>query len=332
VVPAAGPLDRRLTMAAPLVSVIIPTYQRPGLVQRAVRSVLAQSVTDIEVIVVVDGRDEETCRALEAIGDARVVVHVPEHHLGNAGARNAGVERARADWVAFLDDDDAWLPRKLERQLPVATAATGALPIVSCRVRVRLGQSSAIWPRRLPRDGEDWSEYFFCRRTPFTGEGMITMTSILTARRLLVDVPFAALPRHVDPDWVMRATRRPDVVVRFVDDPEPLVEWYMDHDRPRIWTRPDWQVSLAWARNNRGLFSRRGYAAFLLHVVGSSAAAQHVWSAFPRLLAEAVREGQPAAVDIASHIANFILPAGLQRGVAGWYGRRAIRRTGDRTA
>jgi glycosyltransferase involved in cell wall biosynthesis len=319
-------------MAPPLVSVVIPTYQRPGLVQRAVRSVLEQTVHDLEAIVVVDGRDEETSRALEAIADPRVVIHVPERHLGNAGARNAGVALARAHWVAFLDDDDAWLPPKLERQLPVAQATTGALPIVSCRVLVRRGASRAVWPRRLPRDGEDWSEYFFCRRTPFTGEGMITMTSILTARRLLAEVPFAALPRHVDPDWVMRAARRPDVVVRFVEDPDPLVEWYMDIDRPRIWTRPDWQASLAWCRDNRALFSRRGYAAFVLHVAGSSAAAQHAWSAFPLLLWEAFREGRPALVDVASHVANFALPAAVQRRVAEWYGRRAAARAGNAAA
>jgi len=312
-------------MHIPLISVVVPTFQRPHLVLRAVRSVLDQTLRNLEVIVVVDGRDDATRESLGSVSDPRLVVHVPARHLGNADARNAGVALARAEWVAFLDDDDAWLPAKLERQLPMALASPAALPIVSCRVLVRREGGTTVWPRRLPRPGEDWSEYFFCRRTPFTGEGMITMTSILTARRLLLDVPFAPLPRHVDPDWVLRATRRPDVVVTFVPDTEPLVEWYMEHDRPRITTRPDWRASLAWCRDNRTLFSDRGYAAFLLHVVGSSAAAQHVWHAFPLLLREAFRDGRPAGVDVASHVANFSIPAALQRRVATWYGRRTTR-------
>lgn len=309
-------------MTAPAVSVVLPTYQRPDLVRQAVRSVLDQTFADLEVVVVVDGRDDASVAALGRESDPRLRVHVPDRHLGNADARNAGVALARARWIAFLDDDDAWLPRKLERQLPVALASTATHPIVSCRVLVRGSGHEAIWPRRLPAPGEDWSEYFFCRRTPFTGEGMITMTSILTTTSLLREVPFATgLARHVDPDWTLRATRRPDVAVHFAAPDEPLVVWNMEHDRPRITTRRNWRESLAWCRANRGLFSRRGYAAFLLHVVGSNAAAQHAWSAFPALLAEAIRDGRPAPVDIASHVANFALPATVQRRIAGWYAR-----------
>jgi glycosyltransferase involved in cell wall biosynthesis len=308
----------------PAVSVVIPTYHRPDLVLRAVRSVLEQTLADFELIVVVDGRDTATSQALGAIRDARLSVFVPDRHLGNADARNAGIARARAPWVAFLDDDDAWLPSKLERQLPVAQRAQCARPIVSCRVLVRSQPGDMIWPRRLPRPGEDWSEYFFCRRTPFTGEGMITMTSILTSRALLLEVPFASgLTRHVDPDWVLRASLVPGVCVEFVPESEPLVVWYMEHNRPRITTRPDWTASLHWCRENRRLFSARGYAAFVLHVAGSNAAAQHEWRAFTLLLREAFATGRPAPVDVASHIANFCLPSRVQRRVAAWYGRWA---------
>jgi glycosyltransferase involved in cell wall biosynthesis len=313
--------------ACPAVSVVIPTYRRPDLVSRAVTSVLDQTMDDLEVIVVVDGRDDATCAALNAITDSRLRVHVPDRHLGNADARNAGIALARAAWVAFLDDDDAWFPTKLERQLPIAERASCAIPIVSCRVLVRSRAGDMIWPRRLPHAGENWSEYFFCRRTPFTGEGMVTMTSILTSRALLVDVPFTGgLPRHVDPDWMLRAVRLPGVSVEFVPDPEPLVVWYMEHDRPRITTQPDAAASYDWCRRNRHLFSRRGYAAFLLHVVGSNAAAQRKWTAFPRLLGDAFANGRPAPVDVVSHIANFILPAALQRRVAVWYARVASSR------
>jgi glycosyltransferase involved in cell wall biosynthesis len=310
----------------PAVSVVIPTFERPQLVVQAVRSVLQQTFTDLEVIVVVDGRDDATRMSLGTIRDGRLRVHVPEDHLGNAEARNVGVSLARSPWIAFLDDDDIWLPPKLERQLPVAIGAPCEHPIVSCHFRVRGQFGEVVWPRRLPREGEDLSEYFFCRRTPFTGEGMIIMPSILTTTALVRAVPFSrGLSRHVDPDWLLRANRHPGTCICFVPDEEPLVVWNAEPDRPRITTRRDWKASLEWCRRNRELFSPRGYAAFVLHVVGSNAAAQHAWRAFPMLLGESTRHGSPAPVDVASHIANFCLPATLQRRVAAWYGRRVAR-------
>lgn len=309
-------------VTGPLVSIVIPTHHRPDLVLRAVRSVLDQTLADFEIIVVVDGRDAATCGTLEAIDDPRLTMHLPDRHLGNADARNEGIVRARARWVAFLDDDDAWLPEKLERQLAVAEHAPCACPIVTCRLIARSVPGDMIWPRRRPGPGEDWSEYFFCRRTPFAGEGMITTSSILTSRALLVDVPFASgLTRHVDPDWLLRAVRRPDVCVEFVPDDAPLVVWYVEHGRPRVTTQRDWVASYEWCRENRRLFSKRGYAAFLLHVVGYNAAAQHQWRAFPLLLREAFANGHPAPVDLASYMANFSCPAAVQRRLAVWYAR-----------
>jgi glycosyltransferase involved in cell wall biosynthesis len=306
----------------PLVSVVLPTYHRPDLVLRAVHSVLDQTLKDLEVIVVVDGRDPPTVQALSSIDDVRLSVHVPDRHLGNADARNTGVTLARAPWVAFLDDDDTWHPAKLERQVPLAEHAPCASPIVTCRILARDERGDMVWPRRVPAPGEDWSEYLFCRRTPFTGEGIVTTSSILTSRTLLLELPFTSgLVRQVDPDWLLRAVRLPGVCVEFVPDREPLVVWYLEHGRPRVTTRTGWADSYDWCRRNRVLFSARGYAAFVLHVVGSQAAAQHEWRAFPVLLREAFAGGRPAPVDVASHIANFALPATVQRSVAIWYAR-----------
>ncbi len=307
----------------PVVSVVIPTYERPELVPRAVESALAQTVAGIEVIVVVDGRDEATCSVLRTIEDPRLRVHVPDRRLGNADARNAGVGLARADWVAFLDDDDEWLPGKIEAQLGVARRSADVFPIVACRFTARDERGEFVWPRRLPDEHEPLSEYFFCRRTPFTGEGMVHGGStVLTSRELAVRVPFrSGLPRHVDPDWLLRAVAELGARLLFVPEMEPLVIWYTERGRARITTQRDWRESLAYCRDNRALFTRRAYAAFVLHVVGSNAAAQGRWDAFGSLLWEAFARGQPAAVDLVSHVGNFVLPVGMQRTMAGWFAR-----------
>jgi glycosyltransferase involved in cell wall biosynthesis len=299
------------------VSVVIPTYLRPDLVVRAARSALSQAVPGLEVIVVVDGQDPQTCASLAGVDDARLRVHVPDRRLGNADARNAGVSLARGQWVAFLDDDDEWLPRKLDLQLSEGRRSPALSPIVTCRMIARNESTDFIWPRRLPIAGEPWSEYFLCRKTPFTGEGMVVSSALLAPRKLLRRVPFrSGLNRHVDLDWLLRALREPGAALVFVPETDPLLIWHTDRLRQRVTNDRNWRESLQYCRANRRLFTRRAYAAFVLHVVGSSAAAQRHLPAFGELLREAYRNGNPALVDLVSHVGNFFLPGRLQRGVA----------------
>jgi hypothetical protein len=95
----------------PTVSVVIPTHQRRDLVGRAVRSVLAQTYRDIELIVVDDGSSDGTAESLAAL-DGQLRLH-RQPNRGVAAARNAGVALARGSIVAFLDSDDRWLPDHL---------------------------------------------------------------------------------------------------------------------------------------------------------------------------------------------------------------------------
>jgi glycosyltransferase involved in cell wall biosynthesis len=105
----------------PLVSVIVPTHNRARLLERTLRSILAQDVRDLEVIVVDDGSTDET--RVMAVADPRVIVVHNPAPAGVSAARNAGIARARGTWVAFCDDDDLWSPAKLSRQLSAAEAA-----------------------------------------------------------------------------------------------------------------------------------------------------------------------------------------------------------------
>src|ERR1017187_5273729 len=115
----------------PLVSVVVPTVRRMTLVVRAINSVLAQTMGDLEVIVVVDGPDPETSAALALIPDRRLRVIHNEISLGPGNARNMGGGVARGFWIAFLNDDDECLPQKLERQLAAAGSPDRRV-IVTC--------------------------------------------------------------------------------------------------------------------------------------------------------------------------------------------------------
>ncbi len=101
----------------PLVSVVIPTYDRRALVCEAVTSVLAQTVADLELVVVDDGSLDETVGELAARFDDHRLRIFRQENAGASAARNRGAAVARGKWLAFLDSDDTWLPAKLERQL-----------------------------------------------------------------------------------------------------------------------------------------------------------------------------------------------------------------------
>ncbi len=101
----------------PRVSVIIPTYNRSAYLKQAVESVLAQTYTDYEIIVVDDGSTDDTPQVMRTFGD--LLRYVCIAHSGRSAARNRGIRLARGEFISFLDSDDIFLPRKLELQIAV---------------------------------------------------------------------------------------------------------------------------------------------------------------------------------------------------------------------
>src|ERR1039457_3807219 len=99
----------------PKVSVVIPTYNRAAQVRKGIESVLAQTVTDLEVIVVDDGSSDDTEKTLGQIFGDRIRYY-DQRNEGASVAWNKGIEEARGEWIAFLDSDDIWEREKLEWQ------------------------------------------------------------------------------------------------------------------------------------------------------------------------------------------------------------------------
>src|SRR5438045_3662637 len=102
---------------SPLVSVVIPTRNRASMLPAAIDSVLSQSMSDLELIVVDDQSVDETEAIVGRYADNRIRYFKLSSRKGGSAARNAGIRAARAAYIAFLDDDDEWLPEKLDRQL-----------------------------------------------------------------------------------------------------------------------------------------------------------------------------------------------------------------------
>jgi glycosyltransferase involved in cell wall biosynthesis len=98
-------------MSEPTISVVIPTYNRAGTVAAAIMSALEQRDIPDEIIVIDDGSSDKTRDVLAAFGERIIAIH--QDNSGVSGARNAGIRRATGTWIAFLDSDDVWYPKRI---------------------------------------------------------------------------------------------------------------------------------------------------------------------------------------------------------------------------
>jgi len=245
----------------PIVTVVIPTRHRPALMLRSVRSALAQDLSDLEVIVVIDGADPESFEAIATISDPRLSTAYLADSVGGSQARNIGIQMGRGEFVALLDDDDEWVPSKLSSQLALARASQCRFPVVTSRLIARRPDGDELWPHRAMRIGESMSEYLFCRENSIRqGEGFIQTSTLFMPRALMLDVPFKqGLPRHQDWDWLIRVATHPGVEYSWVW--EPLVIYHIDGYRKSISTGRSAAPSINWINGN-GLVTPKARAYF----------------------------------------------------------------------
>lgn len=101
----------------PIVSVIIPTYNRADLVGRAIQSVLNQTYQDFEIIIIDDASTDNTDKIMILLNDKKIKYIKNKKNVGGSESRNIGIKNAKGKYIAFLDSDDEWMPTKLEKQL-----------------------------------------------------------------------------------------------------------------------------------------------------------------------------------------------------------------------
>jgi glycosyltransferase involved in cell wall biosynthesis len=298
-----------MTSPRELVTAVIPTFQRPNLVLPAVESALAQTWTDLEVIVVIDGPDGETAGRLSAIDDPRLRVLEMTANVGAAEARNVAVRAASGRWIAFLDDDDRWLPGKIARQME-ARPADMRFPIMSCRCQVVTARGSFDWPRRLAAPGEAIGDYLFVRNGFFKGETFAPTTTLLAPRELLLRHPF---PKSLFDDWEWLLSCGREDGCGLVTVPEVLAVHATETNRVTLSTCRNIDAAIAWCQSMRPLMSPRAYASLILQVLGGEAAAQGAPARWRLLKAALEHGGAPTPAAIATFAMHTILPVAMRR-------------------
>jgi len=200
------------------VSVIIPSRDRCHQLQQALASIHAQSAAPREIIVVDDGSVDGTADMLRR--EHPDVILLCQSHAGVSAARNRGIIHSTGEWIALLDDDDEWLPHKLERQLDAIGAPPAALVCHTEEIWIRRGRRVNPKKKHAKRGG-----WIFEHCLPLC---CMSPSSILLHRSVVDDVGLfdEALPACEDYDlWLRIACRYP---VLFIE--EPLLIKHGGHD------------------------------------------------------------------------------------------------------
>jgi glycosyltransferase involved in cell wall biosynthesis len=192
----------------PLVSVVIPTYNRAWILTEAIKSVLSQTFENYELIVVDDGSTDNTRLLLDSFKDIRAI---SQKNKGVSAARNSGIEAAAGDYLAFLDSDDLWLPEKLASQMAFFKTHPEAMICQTQEIWIRNGRR--INPKRRHRKA---SGMFFERSLDLC---LVSPSAVIIKKDLLDDVGRfdEMLPACEDYDlWLRIGARYP---VFLVDKP-----------------------------------------------------------------------------------------------------------------
>lgn len=220
------------------------------------------------MIVVIDGPDQETHSILAEFTDVRVKTVMLPKSRGAGGARNVGVEYACGDYVAFLDDDDVWLPAKLGAQAEVLSRSEDpARTIVGCAAYWDDGTTTKVWPTRPPAPSERIAEYLFVRG--HAGEGVLATPTLVVSRDFATRCPMPThLKTHEEWDWILDLERAGAI---FAVVMTPLVKVDARPRRTSVSNSSNWHDSLAWPLGRATDMGDRAFSGFVLTEVARAA-------------------------------------------------------------
>lgn len=193
----------------PLVSCVVPTYNRPVRLREAVNCIVDQTYRPIELIIVDDASSEDyIANVVQDISDADISIQVVQHdeNRGASAARNSGIRSANGTYIAFLDDDDQWLADKLEKQITGLEQSNSAF--------------SYCWVRRVGPEGEHRATHTpkiegEATKQLFTGNFTGTTSTVVVTKELCQTIGGFddSLPRWNDWDFALRASLHTDFVL-----------------------------------------------------------------------------------------------------------------------
>jgi glycosyltransferase involved in cell wall biosynthesis len=210
----------------PRISVIITTYNRAEMLPRAVNSVLAQTYRDHEIIIVDDYSTDHTQQVIAGFTDSRIRSFRHRHNRKQAASINTGIAKARGEYIAFLDDDDEWLPSKLERQAALLDSSPPKVGLVYGWLDEVNSSTGITTPSyRSTMEGDVFDNLLALEIPSPTSTLLVRLSA---ARE--VNGFDTRLRRHIDNDFICRVSQRYHLAAL----PEVVARNHIDHGHSRI--------------------------------------------------------------------------------------------------
>lgn len=318
----------------PTISIVMPVYNLGRFVEATARSVLAQTLTDLELIVVDDGSTDDSRERLRCIDDPRLLV-LAQPNAGVSAARNAGIARARGRYVGFIDGDDLWLPEKVERHVRLLDGRP-EIDLTFSRSRLIDGHDRDMGrPSRLPPPQVAFED-LFTENVVGNGSAVIVRRSALD-RAGGFDPELATLADQEE--WLRIALLRPGNVAYVPDElvlyrvysgqmtgnrAQLVREWHLVRDKMRA--RAPERVARVERLAKASLLRHLGYIAYEAGLHGL--AARHLAAAVARAPLH-VATDRRALVLAAALATRGILPATLHQRLDAWARTRRQAPSGD---
>lgn len=187
----------------PKISVVIPTYNRENLIINSIESVLNQTFSDFEIIIIDDDSTDNTREKINNINDKRIRYIKHEQNMGPSAARNTGIKNASGDYIAFLDSDDTWLIDKLEKQINAFKSPDKSIAVVHCGVQYidyKTQKPLTQWIIRENVNKNIFNNFGAAPGTP----------TMLIKKEALLDVGFfdERIPAHEETDLSIRLAQK----------------------------------------------------------------------------------------------------------------------------
>ncbi|MCM3597512.1 glycosyltransferase family 2 protein [Metabacillus idriensis] len=245
----------------PLVSVIIPTYNRGYLIEKTIRSVLNQTYTNLELIVVDDASIDDTECKLSSISDSRLKYIRLSENTNGTRPRNLGIEMSSGEYIAFLDSDDEWQEDKIEKQLEFIGDSISNDFICFTNVIKNNGKENLEIKQMHYDNKEDIMDYILI------GGNIVQTSTYLLPAEIAKEIKFnPLLKKHQDWDFCIRLKNRK---IKFLHLTQPLTIWNVDSREDRITTNNKFDNSISWYNDIKQCLTKRAQYAFLAKIVNT---------------------------------------------------------------
>ncbi|WP_163527370.1 glycosyltransferase family 2 protein [Halobacillus ihumii] len=250
-----------------LVTIVIPTYNRGHLIDRTIKSVLNQTYTNFELLIVDDASQDNTSEVVSSYKDERIRYIRLENNSKGTKPRNIGIKQSKGKFIALLDSDDEWVPNKLESQLSFIDQYKEESFLCFTDVIFKRNEVEKFSMNNPIKDSEDIMDYILL------GGNCVQTSTYMFPSELGKRVLFGLnIKKHQDWDFCLRLQQQG---AKFISLSEPLSIYNVDERGDRIANNSKYKLSLEWLNKVSDQLSEQSYYAFLANYVSSALIINH---------------------------------------------------------